>query len=75
MQKVRNASLAAIVIIAPALTWAQSTSGGNTRSVSGDHVAFYEVPLTCPAARNLDCRSAAKPVLAALEKRETIEET
>ncbi len=74
MQKVRNASLVAIVIIAPALTWAQSTSGRNNRSVSGDQVAFYEVPLVCPAARGLGCGSAAKPVLATLEKRKAIEE-
>lgn len=41
-------------------------------TVSADGVSFYRVPLTCPAARNLGCGSAAKPVLLALEKKKTI---
>src|SRR5439155_22815431 len=73
MQKPRNAVLAAIVIIAPTVTWAQPTSG-ESRKLSADQVAFYEVPLACPAARGLGCGSAAKPVLSSLEKRKTIDE-
>jgi hypothetical protein len=60
-----------LLLIAPVMTWAQASSG---RSVSSDQVSFYKVPLACPAARNLGCGSAAKPVLLALEKRNTIQE-
>ncbi len=74
MQKIHNAIFAATVLIVPALTWAQTTSGGNTRNVRTDQITFYEVPLACPAARGLGCGSAAKPVLSALEKRKTIQE-
>jgi hypothetical protein len=42
--------------------------------ISADRVTFYEVPLACPAARNLGCGSAAKPILLGLEKRPTVQE-
>jgi len=42
--------------------------------VSADQVSFYAVPLACPAAHNLGCGSAAKPVLLALEKKNTVQE-
>ncbi len=73
MQNRHYVPLVAILIIAPALTWAQSTSRENLRR-SADQLAFYEVPLSCPAARGLACGSAAKPVLSSLERRKTIDE-
>jgi hypothetical protein len=39
-----------------------------------DRVTFYDVPLTCPAARGLGCGSAAKPLLLDLERTSIIEE-
>jgi hypothetical protein len=54
------------------MTWAQTPSATATNpKVSADQVSFYAVPLACPAAHNLGCGSAAKPVLLALEKKKT----
>jgi hypothetical protein len=66
---------AAALCIGPAMAWTQRPSATATNpNVSADQVSFYEVPLACPAARNLGCGSAAKPVLLALEKKNTIQE-
>jgi len=45
-----------------------------TQRAPADLISFYEVPLRCPASRNLGCGSAAKPILAALEKNGKIQE-
>ena len=67
--------LAATLCIGPAMTWAQTPSATMTNpKVSADQVSFYAVPLACPAAHNLGCGSAAKPVLLALEKKNTVQE-
>lgn len=67
--------LAAALCIGPALTWAQMSSATATNpKVSADQVSFYAVPLACPAAHNLGCGSAAKPVLLALEKKNIVQE-
>lgn len=74
MLRLSHALRSAALLIAAGIMWAQtpSVSGGQS-SVSIDRISFYSVPLACPAARNLGCGSAAKPVLLALEKRNTIQ--
>src|SRR5260370_40882531 len=74
MHKLNNAILTATLLVAPGTIWAQAHAGLEIRAISAGQVSFYEVPLACPAARNLGCGSAAKPVLAALEKKKTIQE-
>ncbi len=66
MRNLNNAFLTAALLFGPAITWAQRAPA--------DQVNFYEVPLRCPAARNLGCGSAAKPILAGLEKKGPIQE-
>src|SRR5258707_15396613 len=67
--------LAAELFIGSAMIRAQTPSATATNpKVSADQVSFYAVPLACPAARNLGCGSAAKPVLLALEKKNTVQE-
>jgi len=63
--------LFAVLLLAPTMSWTQTSTG---RNISSDQVSFYRVPLACPAVRNLGCGSAAKPVLLALEKKDTIRE-
>ncbi len=41
---------------------------------ANDGIAFYQVPMMCPAARDLGCGSLAKPVLLDLEKAPAVEE-
>lgn len=71
MQRLNNLVLVAVLFCAPATFWTQASSG---QGISGDQMSFYRVPLACPAARNLGCGSAAKPVLLALQKKNTIRE-
>ncbi len=66
MRNLNNAFLTAALLLGPAMTWAQRAPA--------DQVNFYEVPLRCPASRNLGCGSAAKPLLVALEKKGKIQE-
>jgi len=61
----------AALLFASAMLWARTSDG---RSVSSNQIGFYRVPLACPAARNLGCGSGAKPVLLALQKKDTIQE-
>lgn len=39
-----------------------------------DNTAFYQVPMVCPAARDIGCGPLAKPVLLDLEKAPAVEE-
>ena len=45
-----------------------STQGVVARIVEPGRVSFYEVPLTCPAAPQIGCGSASKPLLLELER-------
>lgn len=55
--------------------WSQTKSHSTEAAkISPNLVSFYEVPLACPAARGLGCGSAARPVLQALEKKNSIQE-
>ena len=75
MNPLSRAILPAALLIFARVTWAQIPSASTERSnVSIDQISFYRVPLACPAANNLGCGSAAKPVLLALEKKDTIQE-
>jgi hypothetical protein len=75
MHLVSRALLPAALLLTAGITWAQTPSvSAEQRSISVDQVSFYRVPLACPAARNLGCGSAAKPVLLALEKKAAIQE-
>ncbi len=66
MHRLNNAFLTAALLLGQAMTWAQRAPA--------DQVNFYEVPLRCPASRNLGYGSAAKPILAALEEKGAIQE-
>src|SRR5260370_15987356 len=74
MYKPISTILMAALLIFPGRMWAQSPSHPEHSDVSPTQVSFYSVPLACPAARGLGCGSAAKPVLRALEKKNTIQE-
>src|SRR5215471_17760813 len=65
MSNFSRALIAAVTVIGSA-SWAQRAPAGR--------VSFYEVPLRCPAARNLGCGGASKPILSALEKNPKIQE-
>src|SRR5260370_7097439 len=67
--------LIAALATGQAALWSQTAShSADAVKISANLVSFYEVPLACPAARGLGCRSAAKPVLQALEKKSSIQE-
>ena len=71
MQRLNKMFLFAVLFLTPTMSWVQTSTVGN---ISWGQVSFYRVPLACPAVRNLGCGSAAKPVLLALEKKDTIRE-
>ena len=71
MQRLNRMFLFAVLLLASTMSWTQTPIG---RNISSDQLSFYLVPLACPAVRNLGCGSAAKPVLLALEKKDTIGE-
>lgn len=71
MRNLNDKLLAVLILMAPIMTLAQAPS---ERSVPANQMSFYRAPLACPAAHNLGCGSLAKPVLLALENRNTIQE-
>jgi hypothetical protein len=70
MRNLNHTFLTVSLLATATIIQAQTSS---FRNISADQVSFYRVPLACPAARNLGCGSAAKPVLLALERKETIQ--
>jgi hypothetical protein len=52
----------------------QSLAAQEQSGPVAERVEFYDVPLMCPAARNLGCGSRAKPVLLALERDTAVDE-
>ena len=71
MRGLNGMFLFAVLLLAPTMSWTQTSAG---RNISSDEVSFYMVPLACPTVRNLGCGSAAKPVMLALQKMDTIRE-
>jgi hypothetical protein len=46
----------------------------STEAVNTNLVSFYQVPLVCPAAPQIGCGSASKPVLLGLERADAVSE-
>jgi hypothetical protein len=65
-------------VIAVASIYAASSQVGHcadqARTANPNLVSFYEVPLICPAAPQIGCGSASKPLLLELEHSEVVSE-
>jgi len=57
-----------------ALALAAGVAASPARSASPDRVSFFEVPLGCPAVKDLGCGSLAAPVMAELERNRKVSE-
>src|SRR5438128_639074 len=57
------------LILTSALLYAPFASGAdNTTAVTADRISVFKAPLVCPAALQIGCGSASKPILLDLEK-------
>lgn len=77
MRNLMSIALLAAGLACPCLPCAGDVSvlaAGGQPDDRANRVSFYEVPLTCPAARGLGCGSAAKPVLLDLERTSIVDE-
>ena len=63
-----RAFLVACALLCPVLSWGQAAS----TNINPAQVGFYAVELVCPAAPQIGCGSAAKPILLALEHNDSI---
>src|SRR6267154_1451094 len=52
----------------------EGSAPGAIRVIDPGRVSFYEVPLVCPAAPQIGCGSAAKPLLLELERSDVVSE-
>src|SRR5256712_12227013 len=56
-------------VLAGGLLYAPVASGAdNTTAVTADRISVFKAPLVCPAAPQIGCGSASKPILLDLEK-------
>src|SRR6266478_5777428 len=56
-------------VLAGGLLYAPFTSGAeNATAVTADRVSVFKAPLVCPAAPQIGCGSASKPILLDLER-------
>src|SRR5437763_16553129 len=56
-------------VLASGLLYAAPTKGaGNALAVTADRISVFRAPLVCPAAPQIGCGSASKPILLDLEK-------
>jgi hypothetical protein len=74
MYKAIRVFLTTALLLIPGRTWTQTSHSSEHAGISAGQVSFYTVPLACHAARGLGCGSLAKPVLLALEKKDTVRE-
>jgi len=51
-----------------------AVSAENAANVTADRVSVFKVPLVCPAAPQIGCGSASKPILLDLEKQPGVAE-
>src|SRR5712664_4514226 len=58
-----------IAVLAGGLLYAPFTNGAeDAAAVTADRISVFKVPLVCPAAPQIGCGSASKPILLDLEK-------
>lgn len=57
-----------ILILASGFLYASSVSATENKSATPDHISVFKAPLVCPAAPQIGCGSASKPVLLDLER-------
>src|SRR5712691_3968231 len=56
-------------VLAGGLLYAQFTSGAeNATAITADRVSVFKAPLVCPAAPQIGCGGASKPILLDLER-------
>src|SRR5262249_34071607 len=55
-------------VLVSALLYVPFASAGNAATVTADRISVFRVPLVCPAAPQIGCGSASKPILLDLEK-------
>src|SRR5438874_11757547 len=60
-----TAVLASGLLYAP---FASGTENANATAVTADRVSVFKAPLVCPAAPQIGCGSASKPILLDLER-------
>src|SRR6266478_6553831 len=59
--------------LAGGLLYAPFTSGAeNATAVTADRVSVFKAPLVCPAAPQIGCGSASKPILLDLERQPSV---
>ena len=64
--KIRTHLVAALVGVLASAPSAKPSEG--TSSISGDRISIFKVPLVCPAAPQIGCGCASKPILLDLEQ-------
>src|SRR5215471_9472048 len=58
-----------IAVLMSAVVYAPfATATENSATVTADRISVFKVPLVCPAAPQIGCGSASKPILLDLEK-------
>src|SRR5215831_16717095 len=57
-----------VPVLVSALLYVPLATAGNAATVTADRISIFKVPLVCPAAPQIGCGSASKPLLLDLEK-------
>jgi len=57
-----------VPVLVSALLYVPLATAGNAATVTADRISVFKVPLVCPAAPQIGCGSASKPLLLDLEK-------
>jgi hypothetical protein len=68
------AALATAVLAYSSSSIGANATQSNDRGPNGETLAFYKVPLRCPAAPKIGCGSRSKPVLLDLESKPIVKE-
>ncbi len=63
-----------LVLMSSLVSVTLANAAGNAGPVTADRVSVFKVPLICPAAPQIGCGSASKPILLDLEKQTGVAE-
>src|SRR5262249_32084171 len=64
----KNMKTHMVVLLTASLYAPPAMAAENSAAVTADRISVFKVPLVCPAAPQIGCGSASKPILLDLEK-------
>jgi hypothetical protein len=74
LERTKNMKTYHIAVLVGGLLYAPLASAENSAAVTADRISVFKIPLVCPAAPQIGCGGASKPILLDLERQPGVAE-